>query len=69
MMNKNEIRTANYLCDLALQVGAKKHGTHHGNHYSWALGVVTALFDQVRAGADAQATIDRKCTQLEADLA
>lgn len=69
MMNKNEIRTANYLCDLALVVGAKKHGTQHGYNYSWALGVVTALFDQVRAGADAQETIDSKCAQLEEELA
>ena len=69
MMNKNEIRTANYLCDLALQVGAKKHGTQHGNHYAWALGVVTALFDQARHGAIPQAIIDRKCAQLEEELA
>lgn len=69
MMNKNEIRTANYLCDLALQVGVQKYGTQHGYSYSWALGVVTALFDQVRAGADAQETIDRKCAQLEEELA
>ncbi len=69
MIDKNKIRTTNYLCDLALQVGAKKHGTHYGNNYSWALGVMTALFDQVRHGADAQAIIDCKCAELEKDLA
>jgi hypothetical protein len=31
--------------------------------------MMTALFDQVRHGADAQAVIDRKCAELEKDLA
>jgi hypothetical protein len=67
MIDKNEIRTANYLCDLALLMGERR--ALDGNKYVWALSMMTALFDQVRHGADAQAVIDRKCAELEKDLA
>ena len=67
MIDKNETRTANYLCDLALLMGERR--ALDGNKHIWALSMMTALFDQVRHGADAQGVIDRKCAELEKDLA
>jgi hypothetical protein len=67
MIDKNETRTANYLCDLALLMGERR--ALDGNKYVWALSMMTALFDQVRHGANAQYTIDRKCAEFERELA